>query len=81
MINLNHKQDNFLGTTMDNHDVHSVTPRPIPRPAVLTGSSLGSYIVPTNQHESFVRTILTHAHPRITSRSVTHPKLLQAKHT
>ena len=24
MINLNHKQDNFLGTTMDNHDVHSL---------------------------------------------------------
>jgi hypothetical protein len=35
-----------------------VTPRPIPRPAVLTpGSSLGSYIVPTDQHESFVRTL------------------------
>jgi hypothetical protein len=35
-----------------------VTPRPIPGPAVLTpGSSLGSYIVPTNQHESFVRTL------------------------
>jgi hypothetical protein len=24
MINLNHKQDEFLGTTMDNHDVHSL---------------------------------------------------------
>jgi hypothetical protein len=36
----------------------SVTPRPIPGPAVLTpGSSLGSYIVPTDQHESFVRTL------------------------
>jgi hypothetical protein len=35
-----------------------VTPHPIPRPAVLTpGSSLGSYIVPTVQHESFVRTL------------------------
>jgi hypothetical protein len=35
-----------------------VTPRPIPGPAILTlGSSLGSYIVPTNQHESFVRTL------------------------
>jgi hypothetical protein len=35
-----------------------VTPRPIPRPAVLTpGSSLGSYIVPTDQHESFVHTL------------------------
>jgi hypothetical protein len=38
------------------NNVH-VTPRPIPGPAVLTpDSSLGSYIVPTNQHESFVRT-------------------------
>jgi hypothetical protein len=35
-----------------------VTPRPIPGPAVLTpGSSLGSYIVPTDQHESFVHTL------------------------
>jgi hypothetical protein len=35
-----------------------VTPCPIPRPAVLIpGSSLGSYIVPTDQHESFVRTL------------------------
>jgi hypothetical protein len=35
-----------------------VTPRPIPGPAVLTpSSSLGSYIVPTDQHESFVRTL------------------------
>jgi hypothetical protein len=35
-----------------------VTPRLIPGPAVLThGSSLGSYIVPTDQHESFVRTL------------------------
>jgi hypothetical protein len=35
-----------------------VTPRPIPGPAVLTpGSSLGSYIVPTDQHESFARTL------------------------
>jgi hypothetical protein len=35
-----------------------VTPRPIPGPAVLTlGSSLGSYIVPTDQHESFVCTL------------------------
>jgi hypothetical protein len=24
MINLNHKQDNFLGTTMANHDVRSL---------------------------------------------------------
>jgi hypothetical protein len=35
-----------------------VTPRPIPGPAVLTpDSSLGSYIVPTDQHESFVSTL------------------------
>jgi hypothetical protein len=35
-----------------------VTPRPIPRPAVLTpGSSLGSYIIPTDQHGSFVHTL------------------------
>jgi hypothetical protein len=35
-----------------------VTPRPIPGPAVLTpGSSQGSYIVSTDQHESFVRTL------------------------
>ena len=37
-----------------------VTPRPIPRPAVLTyGSSLGSYIVPTDQHRSFVHTLFS----------------------
>jgi hypothetical protein len=36
----------------------AVTPRPIPGPAVLTpGSSLGSYFIPTDQHESFVRTL------------------------
>jgi hypothetical protein len=35
-----------------------VTPRPIPGPAVLTSSkSLGSYIVPTDQHGSFVHTL------------------------
>jgi hypothetical protein len=35
-----------------------VTPRPIHGPTVLTPSSyLGSYIVPTDQHESFVRTL------------------------
>jgi hypothetical protein len=35
-----------------------VTPRAIPGPIVLTpGRSLGSYIVPTDQHESFVRTL------------------------
>jgi hypothetical protein len=36
----------------------TVTPRPIPGPAVLTpGSSLGSYIIPIDQHESFVHTL------------------------
>jgi hypothetical protein len=35
-----------------------VTPRPIPGPVVFTpGSSLGSYIVPTGQHRSFVHTL------------------------
>jgi hypothetical protein len=35
-----------------------VTPRPIPGPTVLTpGISLGSFIVPTDQHETFVRTL------------------------
>jgi hypothetical protein len=35
-----------------------VTPCPIPGPAVLTpASSLASYIVPTDQHESFVHTL------------------------
>jgi hypothetical protein len=35
-----------------------VTPYPIPGPAVLTPvSSLGSYIIPTYKHESFVRTL------------------------
>jgi hypothetical protein len=37
---------------------HIVTPRPIPGPAVPTsGNSLGSYIVHTDQYESFVRTL------------------------
>ena len=41
-------------------DITIVTPRPIPGPAVLIpGSSLGSYIVPTDQHESFVRTLFS----------------------
>jgi hypothetical protein len=45
-----------------------VTPCPILVPVVLTpGSSLGSYIVLTDQ-------------PEKASQSVTHPKLLQAKH-
>jgi hypothetical protein len=35
-----------------------LTPCPIPGPMVLTpGSSLGSYMVPTDQHKSFVRTL------------------------
>jgi hypothetical protein len=35
-----------------------VTPRPIPKPVALTlGGSLGSYIVPTDQHMSYVRTL------------------------
>jgi hypothetical protein len=35
-----------------------VTPRPIPGPTILTpGSSQGSYIVPIDQHGSFVRTL------------------------
>ena len=37
-----------------------ITPRSIPGPAVLTpGSSLGSYIVPIDQHKSFVRTLFS----------------------
>jgi hypothetical protein len=40
------------------HRSGTVTPRPIPGPAVLTpGSSLGSYIVPIDQHKSFLRTL------------------------
>ena len=35
-----------------------VTPGPIPGPTVLTpASSLASYIIPTDQHESFMRTL------------------------
>jgi hypothetical protein len=42
-----------------------VTPRPIPGPTVLTpDSSLGSYIVPTDQHESFVHTLSSLMHTR-----------------
>jgi hypothetical protein len=42
-----------------------VTPRPIPLPVVLTpGSSIGSYIVPTHQHEFFVRTLSSLMHTR-----------------
>jgi hypothetical protein len=40
-----------------------VTPRPIPGPAVLTpGSSLGSHIVPTDQHASFACTLSSLMH-------------------
>jgi hypothetical protein len=28
MTNLNHKQNKFLGTTIDNHDVHSLLELP-----------------------------------------------------
>jgi hypothetical protein len=42
-----------------------VTPRPILGPTVLTpGSSLGSYIVTTDQHESFMRTLSSLMHTR-----------------
>jgi hypothetical protein len=42
-----------------------VTPCPITRPTVPTyGSSLGSYIVPTDQHGSFVRTLSSLMHTR-----------------
>jgi hypothetical protein len=59
----------------------TVTLRLIPGPVVLTpGSSLGSYIVPTDQHGSFVRTLSSLMRVWENFRSVTHPKLLQAKH-
>jgi hypothetical protein len=51
-----------------------------PGPVVLTpDSSLGSCIVPTDQHRSFVRTLSSLMRTQKTSRSVTHPKLLQDK--
>jgi hypothetical protein len=50
-----------------------VTPRPIPRSAVLTPSnSLGSYIVPTDQHGSFVRTLSSPMRTR-ENFSINHP--------
>jgi hypothetical protein len=50
-----------------------VTPRPILGPAVLTpGSYLESYIVPTDQHESFVRTLSSLMRTR-ENFSVSHP--------
>jgi hypothetical protein len=62
-------------------DLWGVIPRPIPGPAVLTpSSSLGSYIVPTYQHKSLCALCPHSCAPEKTSRSVTHPKLLQAKH-
>jgi hypothetical protein len=59
----------------------AVTPRPILGPTVLTpGSSLGSYIVPQT-NTSLLCALCPHSNaPEKTSRSVTHPKLLQAKH-
>jgi hypothetical protein len=52
-----------------------------PGPMILTpGSSLESYIVPIDQHEPFVRTLSSLITPEKTSWSITHPKLLQAKH-
>jgi hypothetical protein len=52
-----------------------------PGPAVLTpGSSLGSYIVPQT-NTGLLCTLCPHScAPDKTSRSATHPKLLQAKH-
>jgi hypothetical protein len=51
-----------------------------PRPAILTpGSSLRSYIVPTDQPGSFALCPHSYALEK-TSRSVTHAKLLQVKH-
>jgi hypothetical protein len=58
---INHRQsgiEDFLFPCRSSLRRRSVTPRPNPGPAVLTpGSSLGSYIVPTDQHESFVCTL------------------------
>jgi hypothetical protein len=50
-----------------------VTSRPIPGSTVLTpGSSLGSYIVPTDQHETFVRTLSSFMRTR-ENFSIGHP--------
>jgi hypothetical protein len=58
---------------------YNVTPRPILGPVVLTpGSSLGSYIVSTYQHEFFVCTLsslIPSYAPEKTYQSVTHPKI------
>jgi hypothetical protein len=54
------------------HSLH-VTPRPIPGPVVLTPhSSLASYIVPTDQHGSFVHTLSSLMRTR-ENFSVDHP--------
>jgi hypothetical protein len=53
-----------------------------PGPAVLTpGSSLGSYIVPQTNVGLLCALCPHSCAPEKTSRSVTYPKLLQAKHT
>jgi hypothetical protein len=54
-----HYQKSFLASVVRLVPLkRDVTSCPIPRQVVLTaGSSLGSYIVPTDQHESFVRTL------------------------
>jgi hypothetical protein len=55
------------------HHHRAVTPRPIPGLAVLTpGSSLGSYIVPKDQHVSFVHTLSSLKRTR-ENFSVSHP--------
>jgi hypothetical protein len=53
-----------------------VTPRPILRPAVLTPiNSIGSYIILTDQHEPFVRSLSSPMRTRETFWSATHPKI------
>jgi hypothetical protein len=56
-----------------------VTPRLIPGSTVLTpGSSLGSYIVPTDQQETFVRTLSSFMHTR-ENFLVDHPSQIAPK--
>jgi hypothetical protein len=46
-------------------EIYSITPHPIPRPTILTpDNSLRSYIISTDQHESFVRTMSILMHTR-----------------
>jgi hypothetical protein len=56
----------LFGTHMRHTRLYPINlglPHPIPGPAVLThGISLGSYIVPADQHESFVRTLSSLMH-------------------